>query len=1265
MLSFHGESDTEIPAFRRGAARWPLHLTDVFIVLLYSAQVMLFWSVGKEDAFICYRYARNLARGDGLVYNPGEYVEGISNLLWTLLLALLVRLGIPVDTADNLMVLFFAVAAFLVFRRAFMRVMGDTWEARLPLFLLLCMTALPVGFGNGLEGSATACAAAVLFAGAAAAAPATMAAGAALMLTLRPEGFVYAGWALAWLLTVSWRDPVQRRRAIVWAAAAAGVLAAVTVFRLAYYGDFLPNTVRAKAAPISREIAEGGFNYVKDYLWRVGPVLLLLAAAGGLWRPRRRLWFFAAGMVALSLAVPWRNGGDWMREFRLPAPFYGLLAFMAVLPVCALRNSRWWVRFAAAAVCVLGGLWTVQPGLILRHAPEFRFTVAGMWRQPVKASRLFDPHISLADFQGKDDRVLSEWGGGPGYALDGVPVIEMWGLADRGIATGTGPGTHHVPGGGRICWPAAFAKNPTHLLFWHVALPARISSIAEVPELRGAIARFLAVQDVPFDKDLRMFNLLFTRADRPVMSKSLLHCGAIAPALDYDDPSLYGIPFIISGNTRVADDDDMCVRTLWQKTGWTAEDGGTVPTEWLFWDDDQRLSSRLMLRPGMNRFTRDLIDDTPIAFVFGRFPLFAAHVHARVLVGDGQGGSFEVAAADWSDSPSSEFILTPLAVSDWKTDKPVRVTVELESDTACGVFMAAHRWNHEPFPEVPARFVADTRIDAPPVLQLPEMPDPEAAVKQQQAEFANDPMNPSKRFLLGAALARNGAWAAAEPLLRQVMAFDRSTWLSGAVVYDGEAERRFKSGDLNGAVDLLRMVRALEPENLGHALQMARILRGLGRRDEALDQCREVLTKAPESPLTAMLMDEILGEGGDFQARTAEWRSFAAGHPKSVVAALHFGLALAASGDETAAETQYGHGLALAPKDGGLLLALAELLVRRGEYEQAAVLCRDAVAADKATAGRAARCLGDAALQRADRGELPAALGMLQEASVIDPVNLGLLVSLGGVQEKAGNVSAALDAYRRMLDAEPESPRSAARIDAILAARGDAQARAAEWRGMMERHPKARVPRIHLAAALADAGETGAATGLYRTLLSEVPDDSEAQLGLVGTLAHAGDAVAALGTLRALAPVKAGQEGAAAAALDRIAAVFTAHSEAQAAAEVLRRSAALDAGNFQHAALLAGALEQTGDSDGALAQYRTILSSAPESSQSADRIDAIYSARGDAAGRAAEWRGIAEKHPDAVIPWRRLAEALDGAGDAAGAAQARARAGENAGRSGS
>ena len=53
-----------------------------------------------DDAFISFRYARNLLDGHGLVFNPGEYVEGYTNLLWLLeLAALWGLLGVPPEQA--------------------------------------------------------------------------------------------------------------------------------------------------------------------------------------------------------------------------------------------------------------------------------------------------------------------------------------------------------------------------------------------------------------------------------------------------------------------------------------------------------------------------------------------------------------------------------------------------------------------------------------------------------------------------------------------------------------------------------------------------------------------------------------------------------------------------------------------------------------------------------------------------------------------------------------------------------------------------------------------------------------------------------------------------------------------------------------------------------------------------------------------------------------------------------------------------------------
>ena len=59
------------------------------VVLAWLASVAWFLC---DDAFISFRYVRNLVEGHGLVFNIGERVEGYSNFLWVLELAALWKL---------------------------------------------------------------------------------------------------------------------------------------------------------------------------------------------------------------------------------------------------------------------------------------------------------------------------------------------------------------------------------------------------------------------------------------------------------------------------------------------------------------------------------------------------------------------------------------------------------------------------------------------------------------------------------------------------------------------------------------------------------------------------------------------------------------------------------------------------------------------------------------------------------------------------------------------------------------------------------------------------------------------------------------------------------------------------------------------------------------------------------------------------------------------------------------------------------------------
>jgi arabinofuranosyltransferase len=70
----------------------------IFWGILLAAVAFAEWGAIRQawvcdDAFISYRYAQNLTKGLGLVFNAGERVEGYSNFLWTMWCALGLRCG--------------------------------------------------------------------------------------------------------------------------------------------------------------------------------------------------------------------------------------------------------------------------------------------------------------------------------------------------------------------------------------------------------------------------------------------------------------------------------------------------------------------------------------------------------------------------------------------------------------------------------------------------------------------------------------------------------------------------------------------------------------------------------------------------------------------------------------------------------------------------------------------------------------------------------------------------------------------------------------------------------------------------------------------------------------------------------------------------------------------------------------------------------------------------------------------------------------------
>jgi hypothetical protein len=138
-------------ATRHPIARIGLALLSVPVV--YSGALRPSWLT--DDAFISFRYAQNLARGQGLVYNLGERVEGYTNFLWTALAALVIRLGGDIVWWSYFSGIVLALALVIASFVLADRLLGPAWALAAALIVatsqsLLTHTARGAGLETGL-----------------------------------------------------------------------------------------------------------------------------------------------------------------------------------------------------------------------------------------------------------------------------------------------------------------------------------------------------------------------------------------------------------------------------------------------------------------------------------------------------------------------------------------------------------------------------------------------------------------------------------------------------------------------------------------------------------------------------------------------------------------------------------------------------------------------------------------------------------------------------------------------------------------------------------------------------------------------------------------------------------------------------------------------------------------------------------------------------------------------------------------------------------
>jgi hypothetical protein len=309
-----------------------VYVVPLLVLVVHAAMLLRVQGISCiDDAYISFQYARNLVEGHGLVFNPGERVEGYTNFAWVMLLAMVHGIGADLETASRVMAFLCGaglvswVTAWFVRRGnvALGGVLGlilalDGTVARWSqdgletmFFALLATMAVTVRVDD-LDRGRTGIGSSLLFAGCA--------------LT-RPEGFVLFG--LSWMAGLAaGGEPRDRARRAVLEGLCFVVPTGLHVgWRLAWYGMPLPNTFYAKVGASGAQVARG-----VDYTARfwgldraplvVGSSIALVATIRARWR-LADAWTLA--VVGVWVAYVTAVGGDWMGPGRFYAPILAIL----------------------------------------------------------------------------------------------------------------------------------------------------------------------------------------------------------------------------------------------------------------------------------------------------------------------------------------------------------------------------------------------------------------------------------------------------------------------------------------------------------------------------------------------------------------------------------------------------------------------------------------------------------------------------------------------------------------------------------------------------------------------------------------------------------------------------------------------------------------------------------------------------------------------------------------------------------------------------
>jgi arabinofuranosyltransferase len=325
-------------------------------ILLLQSRFYLHYT--SDDAYISYRYARNLADGAGLVWNPGQHVEGYSNYLWVVTLAGLHKAGADIVLSGRWLGFSIAIVGAGATYRLSRDLLDDQSGPIAGLVAALLLSASgswALWAAGGLEvplfGTLVIVAVLLHLREREWRWPPVSGAVWALVAMTRPDGILLA--AVSSLFKVydgvhaargARAHSMRAVREFAWLlfffATFAAIYGPYYLWRYDTYGWFFPNTYYAKVG-YGIDQYDRGLRYFMLFLEESGGWLLLITPIAIAFAPMRRSRAtYVFGLMIVWMAYVVYVGGDSLLRFRFFAPVLPLFFALVTASVAALVTAE-------------------------------------------------------------------------------------------------------------------------------------------------------------------------------------------------------------------------------------------------------------------------------------------------------------------------------------------------------------------------------------------------------------------------------------------------------------------------------------------------------------------------------------------------------------------------------------------------------------------------------------------------------------------------------------------------------------------------------------------------------------------------------------------------------------------------------------------------------------------------------------------------------------------------------------------------------------